>query len=242
MHEYTSSIFIKSPNPHLPQFYIDSLTVAELKRCFGENGEWGYAKAYVFNRSTNQFMSLNTFTQQSDAIVTGNWSTVSQYITEFPVWQAGESYGLGSCVTFTDSFNSTNFWIGVAPSTPGQSPETHPGNWYNLSAATTMSVIHQEFLYRLDTRVPEGVATRDFTLNVNSQVSNNGSRTPQIEVYADFNETVSGQQSWQKVYTKIVTYTESGTVKVKVTFSGDLSEIYYDNLTASQKNIKIILS
>lgn len=238
----TSSIVAKVDKPTDPKLYIADLTVNSLKAKFGENGEYGYAKAFVFNEATMQFMSLQTFAVQSDVIVPANWTTVAQYITEFPQWQAGESYGLGSCAVFTDSFNQTNFWIGLAPSTPGQSPETHPANWYNLSAASQVTVQHQKVLYRLDTRDPEGLTTRQFVVNADAVVTNNGVRTPNIQVFADIQETVSGQAVMTLVDCNVVSWIQSGVVKFQLTFTGDLSEIYYDNGTPSQTNIMITIS
>lgn len=221
---------------------IDELTETALIAAFGDHGQFAWAKAHVFNKATSQFMSLQTFTEPLDAINPANWSTVAQYIVEFPVWQAGESYDLGSCVVFTDSFATTNFWIGVAPSTPGQSPETHPANWYNLSAASTLTVQNQKILYRLDTRNPEGLASRQFTINADANVSNNGSRIPNIQVFADLQETVGLQSVLTEIEPNIVQWTESGIVKFQLTFSGDLSSIYFDLGTPSQTNITITLS
>lgn len=235
---YYAGFEIRSNEPIDEKLYIETLSVGELQRIYGVTGEWGFAKAVVFNRATGRWIKLNTFATQSDCINTANWSNVGEGGVEFVEWSALLAYNVGSCIWFEDSLNYVSFYIGLEPISAGENPENTPSKWYDLQSASIASTLYYQVLHRLD---PDDDLTKTSILSVPAQVSNNGVNYPHVEIWGDFGERVSANIEWERVSCETSTYVEGGVMKVKFNLSGDLSDIEFNALDPLQTNIMIII-
>lgn len=241
-HIFYAGLDIRSKEPVDKRLYISDLTIASLQASFGDDGRYGELNAVTFNRTDKKFYALNEYASKADVINPAKWVVVGEGSIEFPTYLPGNAYNLGGCVTFEDSVNYEAFYIALGPVAIGESPETNPEKWLNISASSIATSPYELVEYRLDTRDPEGLATRDFVTNVSSLVSAAGTKIPKIMILADFDEAVSGNTVWTAIQPYYEFYTEGGVVKCRIIFTGDLSEIYYDNADSGQMNINIIFS
>jgi hypothetical protein len=238
-HTLYSSFKIETASPIDPRLYVNDITQSDLQTIFGVDGKYGFNKAVLFNKAANKFYYLTTYNSKADVINPSNWIPVGSNVVAFPVFNGSESYGLGSCITFTDSNNYASFYIGLGTIAAGESPETNPELWFDIKAVSnTGGVVSEHYFHRMD---PNDINTQDFVINVSSQVSDNGTKYPSILVLADFGRTNSGNVIWEQIFPYVDIYTESGIVKVNIALSGDLSSFNFDANDIDQKNIKVIL-
>jgi len=240
-HEFFAGLKIKSNEPIDDRLYVDAITVDALKSIFGDYGQYGFANAVLFNRADNKFWYQSAWATAVDSVTVAKWSAVGLNAISFPAWLDSETYGVGSCITFTDSGNNTGFFIGLSSIAANESPESDANLWLNVSASqsVTATVLFEQIDHRLD---PDTASTHTISHEVSEVVTDNGSRIPNINIWGDFGERVSGNIVWHKVEPAFRVYTEAGTLNCEVAFTGDLSGLHYDAAQTTEKNILITFS
>lgn len=239
-HIIHAGIFVKAQEPIDERLYVDELSVTELERIWGESGEYSYSFAVIFNRDTKTWMYLSTHATNTDALVPANWTNVGSNAVAFPEYVASNSYGVGSCIWYTDGSNYTSFYIGTEVISANETPETNPEKWYDIQQSSSSEYVHYEQMHRLDVTDSN---THSLIVDVPSAVSNAGQNAPIVEVYADMGERVSSNIVWVPVSTTNKIYTEGGVSKVDIEFAGDIAAfpIEFNGGDPSQNNVKIVI-
>lgn len=218
------------------RLYIDGLSETSLRDTFGVSGRYAGRNIFTFNTQDEKFYKL---VDDTDPLNPTSWKKLTDSLVVFPDFMVGETYVKGSCVMFMDSFNRIGFYISLVPTKAGQSPETHPQLWFDLSASTntTGDAFRESVLHRLN---PTDANTH--TINVFFDKNNLPDGTSPIVVcYVDLKDSQEGQIGWVRCFPSMVTWGTGSLIKIKIEFSGDLSDINFSSSTPQQTNVKLVI-
>ena len=241
-HTFFTGLQIHSAEPIDERLYIEDLTTQELLRVFGLDGSYGYAKSVLFNKAINRFMYLTTYSSKADVINIANWSIVAENITEFPAYNSATSYGIGSCIAFEDAYNIMNFYIGLDTIGVAEDPTANPEKWFNLTKAFVATIPTQVEYRRINPTIG-GEDTKYLFVIANGDVSNNGAKIPNIQIFIDTNaRNGQGGIVWSECLPTVVHYSQSYQIHFDIVFEGSVSSLYYEAGNPAQMNVKIILN
>lgn len=218
------------------RLYINGLTVQSLTDTFGINGRFAGRNVFTFNTQDDKFYKL---VESSDPLNPSSWKKLADSFVVFPDYIDGESYVKGSCVMFSDSFNRVGFYISLFPTTAGESPETEPLLWFEISAPSegSGSGYRQTVMHRI---VPNEEPTHTINVIFDKNSLPDGT-SPIVECYVDMNNPQEGFIGWVRCIPSIVTWTTGSLLKVQISFIGDLSSLNYNGSDAGQTNVKLVI-
>ncbi|BBI90421.1 hypothetical protein HYO65_gp029 [Tenacibaculum phage PTm1] len=223
---------IKADKPIDKRMYIDSLTVANLKLLFEDDGKYSFLNNIIFNKADKKFYYLATRATPADAVDPAKWTALQSSANGFVLYASANTYNIGDCVYQIDGGSNKRFFIAKEAIAVNEAPLTTSAKWLEVSGSGNN---WQRYEHRLNPAVPAGNTTRTFDVSVISDLSNGHS--PIVKFYCDKNVKISGQVAWQEIIPFYQIFTDGGVTKIRVTFSGDLTDIYYDGGNATQKNI-----
>lgn len=218
------------------RLYIDGLTVESLSEKFGTNGRYARRNIFTFNTVDDKFYKLEN---GSEPLNPSSWKKLTDSFVVFPDYNDEDDYVRGSCVMFTDSFNRVGFYISLTQTQAGESPETHPSLWFQVSAPSgnNASGYRQTVMHRLN---PADELTHTINIVFDRNSLPEGT-SPVIECYVDLNDPQEGYVGWNRCVPSMVTWTTGSMIKIRVEFSGDMSIINYNEASTQQMNVKLVI-
>lgn len=218
------------------RLYIDGLTEASLRETFGVGGRFAGRNIFTFNTQDDKFYKL---VDETDPLNPTSWKKLTDSLVVFPDYTGGETYVKGSCVMFTDSFNRVGFYISLNQTEAGESPETDPQLWFDLSTSSSSSgeVYRETVLHRID---PSDEDTH--VINVFFDKNNLPDGTsPNVVCYIDLNDPQEGQIGWVRCFPSMVTWTTGSMMRLQISFSGDMSDVNFIGADPQQMNVKLVI-
>lgn len=201
---------------------VTALNTTELKKIFGENGEYAGPYVRVFDATTSQFYFLFNYNGTSDSVNPLNWKPVSPGAFDFPEYSPAP-YLKGSPVMKTESNGDVDFYIATMGTTSSEVPG-ESSKWFKFSTGSgNAGVIPRQIEYgSINKNASEGTTGRKMNFNISNEVSLNGNRIPIVQILI---HTIN--DNYELAYPNVIISKSSG-ISISIEFKGDLSILNSD--------------
>lgn len=198
---------------------ITSLNSTELKKAFGNNGQYASPKSIIFDGTSDKFYYLNTFNTNEDATNPNNWKPVKGETASALEWTASP-YNKGSLVSKTETNGSVKFYFSTMDTIASDMPSAS-SKWFEIPTGNSDSTIPRQIVYgSIDKTTINGNSRRKMSFNVTNDVSLNGNRIPTVQVLI---RTI--EDKYEIAYPKL-SFTKSSQISCNIEFIGDLSFLH----------------
>ena len=199
---------------------VSAINQTELRKCFGDQGQYGSLNAIIFDVTTRGFYQLMQFNSNNDAITVANWSSLPSGTVTIQNWEA-KAYNKGSMVGIEDGGGNMSYYISVVNTLPGDMPPSAKWFMIPLDGGSTTMPMQLEYgtIQPSSTTLPQ----RTLQYTINNIVSLSSTRIPTIQILIRTIDDV-----WEIAY-PTVQFTRSSTIKAKIIFYGDLTKLHTDS-------------
>lgn len=197
---------------------LNTLSVAELKRVFGNSGEFASLYARVFVVSSKAYYYLSRYDVNVDAINVANWLPVPSAKSVVEMYES-ISYNRGSFVLYNNMGN-LELYIATQNIASNEVPSIS-AKWQKINTSVASS--GQVSAIRQTEKITVDDTHRTFSIEANADITINHSRIPTIQVMFE-----KSDGTFEIAYPEII-ITKHTKIVFNIQFLGDLSELKQSN-------------
>ena len=200
---------------------IDALNQTNLRKAFGQNGQYGSKNAIIFDASTKTLMYLTQFDSNADAIDVSKWLPMPTGDITANDWTA-KTYNKGSLVMLTDSASQeVSFYLSMMNTVAGDTPGVS-SKWFKIPTEGGSIALPMQIEYgSIDkTASLTDFAKRTISLTLNDIVTVSNTRIPTIQVLIR-----TAEDRYEIAYPE-VKFTKGSAITCNTIFRGDLAKLH----------------